>query len=181
MTIKQSFLLVACWGVLLMNIRAADVVEAKMDSTVTLTNSYQIRNEKFGDLLRPQDANGAEGTQIVLYPAEPWKCMTWKLKPTGDSVYQVKNHFTSKTFVVKAGAAGKNVVETALAREVSARPTWRFTRLADDVYEISDPKSGDALTAVDAGISVRVIVSPWQEKPEQKWRLEKIDPAMLTM
>jgi hypothetical protein len=107
--------------------------------------------------------------------------MTWKLKPAGDSVYQVKNHFTSKTFVVKADATGKNVLETALAREVSLQPTWRLTRLTDGVYEISDPKSGDALTAIDIGGSVRVSVSTWQEKPKQKWHLERIDPATLTM
>jgi len=34
----------------------------------------------------------------VLYPAEPWKCMTWKLRPAGESVFHVQNHFTSKTF-----------------------------------------------------------------------------------
>jgi hypothetical protein len=62
MNFKQSFLPVACLGALLINVRAA-AVETKMDSPVTLTNSYQIRNEKFGDLLRPQDASSAEGTQ----------------------------------------------------------------------------------------------------------------------
>ena len=33
--------------------------------------SFQIRNQKYGDLLRPEEANSADGTRIVLYPAQP--------------------------------------------------------------------------------------------------------------
>src|SRR5215469_15686242 len=61
-------------------------------------NSYQIRNKQFGDLLRPEGANGATGTRLVLYPAQPWKCMTWKFHAAGESAFQLQNHFTSKTF-----------------------------------------------------------------------------------
>src|SRR5215472_16632912 len=60
--------------------------------------TYQIRNLKYGDLLRPKDANSANGTPIVLYPAQPWKCMTWRLQPSGNSAFYLKNLFTSKTF-----------------------------------------------------------------------------------
>jgi hypothetical protein len=38
--------------------------------------TYQIRNVKFGDLLRARDAKNANGTPIVLCPAQSWKCMT---------------------------------------------------------------------------------------------------------
>ena len=146
---------------------------------MTSTESYQIRNKKFGDLLRPEGANGAVGTRIVLYPAEPWKCMTWKLQPAGDSGFHVQNHFTAKTFSIKDG--GKNVIQIAFAHEADGRPIWRFTKLPDDTYRISEAKSSEALTAVGDGGTVHIVVAPWQDKTEQKWDLEKIDPAKLTM
>jgi hypothetical protein len=161
---------------------AADTTAGKSDLSPTATDSYQIRNKKFGDLLRPEGANGAEGTRIVLYPAEPWKCMTWKLRPAGESMFHVQNHFTAKTFIVNTNLDGTNVIQTTLAREAGERPVWRFTKLPDGSYRISDAKSGAVLTATDgAGRPVRVVVAPWQDKDEQKWDLEKTDPAKLTM
>jgi len=161
---------------------AADHAGDKSDLSATATESYQIRNKKFGDLLRPKDANNAEGTRIVLYPAEPWKCMTWKLRPAGESTFHVQNHFTSKTFTVNASHGETNVIQTAFAREAGERPVWRFTKLADGSYQITDVKSGAALTAVGGdGQPVRVVVAPWQDQDAQKWELEKTDPAKLTM
>ncbi len=173
-------LLIGCWCVLTASLIAAD--SPKSDLSATTTDSYQIRNKKFGDLLRPKDANGAEGTRIVLYPAEPWKCMTWKLHPAGDSTYHIQNHFTSKTFIVNPTHGETNVIQTALAHEASGRPVWRFTKLPDGSYQITDAKSGAALTAIGSdGGSVRVVVAPWQDQDAQKWELEKTDPAKLTM
>lgn len=161
---------------------AADNDAAKGSLSKAATESYQIRNEKFGDLLRPRDANNANGTPIVLYPAEPWKCMTWKLHPAGEGEFCLQNHFTSKTFIVQTNSDSKVVVQTGWSREAGERPQWRFTQLTGNVYQITEPKSGEALTAVEGkGGLIRIVIAPWQDKPEQKWKLEKIDPASLTM
>ena len=183
MTMKQLSLLFGCLFVLATaGAFAADNAGGKSDLSATTTESYQIRNKQFGDLLRPEGANGADGTRIVLYPAEPWKCMTWKLHPAGESVFHVQNHFTSKTFIVKVDYGDKNVIQTPFAHEAGERPAWSFSKLPDGSYRISDAKSGEALTAVGGdGQSVRVVVVPWQDKDGQKWQLEKIDPAKLTM
>lgn len=84
---------------------------AKADQAPEAT-TYQIRNVKHGDLLRPKDANSATGTPIVLYSAQPWKCMTWRLQPAGDSGFQVRNLFTAKTFCASsvAGASKPAVI-----------------------------------------------------------------------
>ena len=182
MKTRQSALLFGCLFVLATGIFAADDTAGKSDLSATKTESYQIRNKKFGDLLRPEGANGAIGTRIVLYPAEPWKCMTWKLQPAGESEFHVQNHFTSKTFCVKAEPGSKDVIQIAFAHDASERPVWRFTKLQDGSYRINDAKSGDVLTAVAGdGGAVRVVVAAWQDREEQKWELEKIDPASLTM
>jgi hypothetical protein len=145
--------------------------------------SFQIRNQKFGDLLRPEDANSADGTRIVLYPAQAWKCMTWKLLPAGESAFALQNHFTSKTIApAPAGGEPTAVIQVPLGKSADQRPTWQLKKLSDDLYQITETKSGKALTAVAAdGGGVRVVLAPAGPGDEQKWRLIKTDPAKLTM
>jgi hypothetical protein len=140
--------------------------------------SYQIRNRKFGELLRPENANNANGTHIVLYPAQPWKCMTWKLLPTGGNAFILQNHFTSKTFEAKTNAGSSTVVQVPWAREISGRPSWRFTKLSDGFYQIADTRSGEILTASSKDV---IVLAPRKETPEQEWELVLMDPAKLTM
>lgn len=170
---------------------AADVVAA--DSVISQSQttkpspvkSYQIRNKKYGELLRPQEANSADGTPIVLYPAQPWKCMTWTLNPVGESRFQLQNQFTSKTFA--AGPASDQtqaaVAQVPLGRKPEERPTWQVTKLSDGMYKITDPKTGKALTAVkEANRSgVKIVVQVGNEGEDQKWELIEIDPKTLTM
>jgi hypothetical protein len=152
-------------------------------AAVGAPESYQIRNKKFGDLLRPEDANSATGTRIVLYPAQSWKCLTWKLHPAGESVFQAQNHFTSKTFVPSPKAEGAQVpvVQVPFSKDAKERPSWKFTKLADGLYQIIEVKSGQALTAVPDGGGARVVVAPPDQGDGQKWELIKTDPSKLTM
>ena len=148
------------------------------DSSAPSAGSYQIRNCKFGELLRPEDANSADGTHIVLHPQQPWKCMTWKLSLAGDSAYYLKNHFTSKTLAGQTDGKESIVVQVPFTADASRRPTWLLTKLPDGFYRISDKQSGEVLTAS----STRAVkMAPWEEKSEQKWELLAIDPAKLTM
>jgi hypothetical protein len=147
--------------------------------------SFQIRNQKYGDLLRPEEANSADGTRIVLYPAQTWKCLTWRFQANGESRFQLQNHFTSKTFAAGAGAdkAPAAVTQVPFSKKPEERPTWQFTKLADGSYKITDAKSGKALTAVkeETGSGVRIVVQAWEESAAQKWELTEIDPKQLTM
>ena len=156
---------------------------AAADAGPSAPESFQIRNKKYGDLLRPEDANSATGTRIVLYPAQSWKCLTWKLHPAGDSVFQAQNHFTSKTFEAagKAEGAQTPVLQVPFAKDAKERPTWRFTKLPDGLYQIVEVKSGKALTAVPDGSGARIVVAPLGSGDDQKWELIKTDPSKLTM
>lgn len=143
--------------------------------------TYQIRNVKHQDLLRPKDANSATGTPIVLYSAQPWKCMTWRLQPAGESGFHLKNLFTSKTFA--AGSETAAVTQVPLAKDGGDSPVWQFTKLADGNYRITDSKSGKVLTAAENSgeYEVKIVIAPWQNSDGQKWILEKMDPKNLTM
>lgn len=140
--------------------------------------SYQIRNCKFGELLRPENANNADGTHIVLYPAQPWKCMTWKLLPVGDSAFQLQNHFTHKTFEGGTNGTQSAVVQIPFSHDASKRPSWKLEKLSNGFYRIVDAASGHALTASSKDV---VILSPPDDKAEQQWELIETDPAKLTM
>ena len=146
--------------------------------TSAAPRSYQIRNCKFGDLLRPEDANSADGTRIVLYPAQPWKCMTWKLVPAGESTFQLQNHFTHKTFADRTNGTSRAIVQIPFERETSKRPAWKLAKLANGFYRITDAASGQSLTAFS---NDTVILALWEEKPEQQWELIETDPTKLTM
>lgn len=146
--------------------------------------SFQIRNRKYHDLLRPKDANNATGTPIVLYSPQPWKCMTWKFHPAGESTFQLQNHFTSKTFAADttaASPANPAVHQVPFGKSSDGRPSWKFTKLDDGAYQIMDPKSGQALTATSGADGIRIVLAPWSGREEQKWDLLKIDPRDLTM
>jgi hypothetical protein len=144
--------------------------------------SYQIVNKKHGDLLRPKDANSSDGTPIVLYSAQTWKCLTWKLSPTDESAFTVQNHFTGKTFTLASKDKGSGVIQVALPKDAAKAIKWRFIKLDDGNYRITDPKSENVLTAVKGEKDeIRIALLPWEKKDEQKWELKQIDPAKLTM
>jgi hypothetical protein len=140
---------------------------------------------EYGNLLRPEEANSADGTRIVLYPAQPWKCMTWKLQANGDSGFQLQNHFTGKTFSAEAGADKTEaaVTQVPFSKKQEERPTWQLLKLSDGTYKITDTKSGKALTAVkgEGGSGANIVTRAWREEADQKWELIAIDPKQLTM
>jgi hypothetical protein len=183
---KRTIGLVITLGVLTsgLGIAAAESEGSPWPAKVTAPESFQIRNKKFGDLLRPEGANGADGTRIVLYPAQSWRCLTWKLHPAGESIFHPQNHFTSKTFASAAKADGTQtaVAQVPFSKEAKERPAWRFTKLADGFYQIIEVKSGKALTAVASdGGGARLVVAPSGLGADQKWELIKTDPSKLTM
>ena len=186
-TLKFHFLLLAiCLG--LPAILAAQ--DSAKNAAAPEATTYQIRNVMYGELLRPRDANSAEGTPIVLYPAQPWKCMTWRLQPASDSAhpdatFHLKNLFTAKTFhaVADTNSAQQPVTQLRFPKNGGEISSWQFVSLTDGNYQILDAKSGNVLTAIktDGSGEAHIVTAPWQNQDNQKWHLEKIDPKDLTM
>ena len=194
--LKAKFIFCGLLFLLLASIAVPAADTSSSQTQVPEATTYQIRNVKYDELLRPKDANNAEGTPIVLYPAQPWKCMTWKLKPetnstadatAGITTFWVKNVFTSKTFHADSGGdsntAPQRVTQLRFPKDSSLTPGWQFVRLDDGNYKIIDAKSGNAVTAVkdDGADEAHIVTAPWENQDSQKWHLEKIDPKDLTM
>jgi hypothetical protein len=104
--------------------------------------------------------------------------MTWKLLPAGDAAFQLQNHFTSKTFQAEKNEAGAAVVQVPFNPDLAKRPAWKFEKLSDGFYRITDVASGKCLAA--SSKNVVILVAP-EEKREQEWELIETDPAKLTM
>ena len=124
--------------------------------------SYQIENVGTGTLLRPQDANKADGTPLVVYPKQAWKCMTWKFQTDGDQV-TLKNHFTGKTLGKTAADAA--VKQSPLGENADA---WKFVSVEDGVYRIESVATGEVLTATDDDT---VALRKYTGDAKQKWKL----------
>lgn len=163
----------------------AFAADTSVSTNAPEATTYQIRNVKHQELLRPRDANNDNGTPIVLYPAQPWKCMTWRLQPAGESAFHLKNLFTGKTFSASAdtNAPQQFVKQIPLAKDGGESPAWQFTKLDNGSYKISDSKSGKVLTAKKGAdeSEAKIVIAPWQNQDAQKWILEKMDPKQLTM
>jgi hypothetical protein len=171
---------------LLFNRTGTFAADASASTNTPEATTYQIRNVKHQELLRPRDANNATGTPIVLYPAQPWKCMTWRLQPAaGESAFHLKNLFTGKTFSASGDTNAPTlfVKQIPLAKDDGESPAWLFTKLDDGSYKITDRKSGKVLTAKksEGEYEVKITLAPLENLAEQKWILEKMDPKQLTM
>jgi len=145
----------------------ASVLIAQADP---LPEYAQIRSVAKDLLLRPVNASNKTGAPIVLYPAQSWKCMTWKIE--GTDTVTLQNVFTGKPFVPK----GEKY--QILQADKDANKEWKIEPAGDGVFKISDPKSGMVLTVVD---DEHIALGPWLDKPEQKWKIEAKNPADLTM
>jgi hypothetical protein len=165
---KRLLLLLFTIG-LTLNISAAE------PGTLTspAAGTFQIRNKKHGELLRVEDAKRADGTPIVLYAAQRWKCMGWQLSPAGTDRYTLQNVFTGKTFAAKPGSADGLTTAVVQVPMSGAKPpfAWQFTRLSNGNYRISDPESGASLTATATTGDAHVGLAPWKQLPEQEWEI----------
>lgn len=141
-----------------------------------LDGSRQIRNRKYALLLRPRDANSADGAPIVLYSQQPWKCLSWRLDPTPQAGYRLVNYFTNKTFQPADSAAESTPVVQASVDDKQPRQTWQFFPLGNGFYKIVNAETRKALTATS---DRAVIAAPWTETEEQEWEL--LDLPTLTM
>lgn len=132
-------------------------------------DSFQIESVAHpGQLLRVEDARSADGTPIVLYPAQAWRCMTWELaaEPGG---FRLRNHFTHKTLAPTTAPAAA-VVQRPVAKSPTADEPWRFEPIdgKPGTFRIVHVATGAAL---EAGENDRIIATKPSDSPSQQWKL----------
>jgi hypothetical protein len=142
-------------------------------ATPTAGESFQIESAAHpGQLLRVEDAKSADGTPMVLYPKQAWRCMTWELQADGDGV-RLKNHFTKKTLgptTAPSGSANAPVVQRPLAKSPVRTEAWQFVPIdgKPGLFRIVHTETGLALEADDEG---NVVAKKPSDAANQQWRL----------
>jgi hypothetical protein len=144
--------------------------------TVATERQVQIHNLAFGEVLRPLNASKKDGASLVLHPAQPWRCMTWKVRPKTGGRVEFENVFSHKTFAPEAGSAD----QAPVAQVATGHAGWRLDQLPDGRWKLVEPASGGVLTAVKSSSGIKVVVAPWTGTEMQKWELRPA-PAHLTM
>ena len=131
---------------------------------------YQVENKKSGLLLRPYEANGAEGIPIVVYEKYAWRCLTWELTPVGSNLYTLRNYFTGKTFKASGTANGSGMEQVRINDSLSNQQ-WEFIPEENGYYRIQVPGTEKVLTVDGEGVNEKVKLMPWKRSDGQLWRL----------
>jgi outer membrane protein assembly factor BamB len=152
---------------------------AETGTPIEIDGAYQVRNKKHNTLLRPRNANSQDGTAIVLYSRQPWKCLSWQFKPGPHTSYQPINFFTNKTFQPTSTESNAEVIQVTAAQDAQEQ-FWQFVPIGNDLYKIVNLETGKVLTAYEkSNYEVVIRSSSWQDNDEQKWEL--LDLPELTM
>jgi len=141
---------------------------------------YAIKNVKTGMLLRVKDAHSENGTPLVAYGPENWKCMTWEFNTTGVHVYQLQNLLTGKTFQPSTSpAAGVPLVEEAIGNG-SATQQYEFIKDKEDGYLIRLKGTNWYVTPEDkkGSSNSAIVLAAKTDTPDQLWRIYQQEPTM---
>ncbi|HEY0608295.1 MAG TPA: RICIN domain-containing protein [Chitinophaga sp.] len=134
--------------------------------------AFQLENKATRLLLRPRDANNADGTQIVVYPKYDWRCLTWDITPAGyANIFTFRNYFTNKTFQPTAGVTENTPVLQAAIRPSATLQQWDVIKVEGDYYKISAHGSELVMTVEGSGTNAKVVLKKWDRSAAQLWKL----------
>ena len=102
----------------------------------TIKGNYAIKNVQTGLLLRIKDANGKNGTPLVAYSPENWKCMTWNFKQVEGNTYQLQNLFTNKTFEPITDSSAHIITLSEQPMEAKPNQQYEFITAENNSYLI---------------------------------------------
>jgi hypothetical protein len=159
---------------------AAFVLSAAFAFAQDIKGNYAIKNVQTGMLLRIKDANSKNGTPIVAYYPENWKCMTWNFKKTDANTYQLQNLFSNKT-LQPIGAAGANVAfEEQPLIAGDAKQQFEFIPVKKDTYLIKLKGTDLYLTPADSKGTVNsaIVLAAKKGTADQFWSIYEQAPTM---
>lgn len=145
-----------------------------------IKGTYAIKNVKTGMLLRIKDANARNGTPLVAYTPQNWKCMTWDFQPTAENTYQLKNLFTKKTFQFFGEAQDQAPLEEQPLTTGANQQQYEFIKVKDSTYLIRLKDTQLYLSPADpkGSINSAIILSRKKDSPLQQWIIYLQHPTM---
>jgi hypothetical protein len=142
-----------------------------------IKGNYAIKNVLTGMLLRVKDASNKNGTPLVAYDPQNWKCMTWNFISVEGNTYQLKNLFTGKTFQPKQADIALEEQPISLG---SSNQQYEFEPAGKDIYLIKLKGTDLYITPEDKkGTSNSAIILVKKTKTkEQQWTIYEQAPTM---
>lgn len=159
---------------------AVFVLSAAFGFAQDIKGNYAIKNVQTGMLLRVKDANSKNGTPLVAYYPENWKCMTWNFKKTDTNTYQLQNLLTNKTFQPSGAVALNTAFDEQPLVAGEAKQQYQFIRVKKDTYMIKVKGTELYLTPADGKGSVNsaIILAAKSNTPNQLWSIYEQAPTM---
>ncbi|GAA4214716.1 hypothetical protein GCM10022289_48600 [Pedobacter jeongneungensis] len=142
-----------------------------------IKGNYAIKNVLTGMLLRVKDASGKNGTPLVAYNPQNWKCMTWNFIGIEGNTYQLKNLFTGKTFQPKPA---EGVLEEQPLTLGSVNQQYEFETVGKDIYLIKLKGTDLYITPEDkkGTTNSAIILAKKTKTREQQWTIYEQAPTM---
>jgi hypothetical protein len=149
-------------------------------SAQQIKGTYAIKNEQTGMLLRVKDARSDNGTPLVAYYPENWKCMTWDFQHVEGNTYKLKNLFTSKTFQPMAEANAGVALEEQPLNTDNATQQYEFEPIDKDTFLIKLKGTDLYLTPSDkkGSVNSKIILAKKTNTKDQYWDIYQQSPTM---
>ena len=156
------------------------MIIASKGFTQNIKGNYAIKNQQTGMLLRVKDAASKNGTPLVAYYPQNWKCMTWNFKSTGENTYQLQNLFTNKTFQPAATANAGVAFEEQPLTERAPNQQYEFIAVKKDTYLIKLKGSDLYITPADpkGGVNTAIVLAKKRDTADQYWNIYPQAPTM---
>lgn len=148
-------------------------------SAQNIKGNFAIKNVQNGMLLRVKDASNKNGTPLVAYNPQNWKCMTWNFIATDSNTYQLKNLLTGKTFQPKQGDEIKLLEEQPIFTG-NSNQQYVFEPAGKDIYLIKLKGTNLYLTPADKNGETNsdIILAKKTKTKEQLWTIYEQTPTM---
>ena len=149
-------------------------------SAQQIKGSYAIKNEQTGMLLRVKDAHSENGTPLVAYYPENWKCMTWSFKHVAGNTYQLQNLLTNKTFQPKGDADVNVALEEQPLNTNSANQQYEFEAIDNDTFMIKLKGTDLYITPSDkkGAVNSKIVLAKKTNTKDQYWDIYEQSPTM---
>lgn len=139
-----------------------------------------IKNVQTGLLLRIKDANSKNGTPLVAYSPQNWKCMTWNFKQMEGNTYQLQNLFTNKSFEPVKDSATKVITLHEQPLETKPNQQYEFIAAENNSYLIKQKGTDLYITSPgnDAEVNASIVLQKKNNSNTQRWIIYAQNPTM---
>jgi hypothetical protein len=149
-------------------------------SAQQIKGTYAIKNVQTGMLLRVKGAHSENGTPLVAYYPENWKCMTWDFQHVEGNTYKLKNLFTSKTFQPVTQANVGVALEEQPINADNSTQQYEFEPVDNDTFLIKLKGTDLYLTPSDkkGSVNSKIILTKKTNTKDQYWDIYQQSPTM---